>query len=477
MKIVNKSKNTIYIDDIDFYIPFKDLEPENLDADVLKKSRSLRSVILSDMIDIIDYNENERIENSLVYLKNSNKKNEKSIKKEEQQIEQQAEEIILEKTAKSIDVKIHGIFYDASGYGKVNRNLAIKLHESGVNVKIDPKRSQNQLISDELQPFINLTKTKIGKNHILIDSVIPSQGEMSSGKYKILYTTIESYSVPKQLAECCNLYDEIWTTSQWSKSILETVVNKPVYSIVPGVDMSLYTDTGPKFDFKPNIKKFVFLSVFGWNYRKGYDVLLKAYFDEFSDRDDVSLLIFSRYQSGQSLHHKNKIKNDIEDIMKNFPNKDLPHVVRYNKVLNEKDMPKLYRSSDCFVLVPRGESISLTPMEASMCGLPVIMTNCSGQQEYLRPDNSYLLEIDKIEESLPGQFKIHYWDGQKFPLLTSQKVHNDLRKLMRTAFENTEISKQKNKNMKKLLTEKFSWNNTANSALQRLLEIKEKIGE
>jgi len=41
--------------------------------------------------------------------------------------------------------------------------------------------------------------------------------------------------------------------------------------------------------------------------------------------------------------------------MKEFPNKNLPHVVRYSKVTPEKDMPKLYRACDCFILTSRGE--------------------------------------------------------------------------------------------------------------------------
>jgi len=97
----------------------------------------------------------------------------------------------LKKCKTNIEVKIHGIFFDASGYGKVNRNLARKLHEAGVNVKIDAKRSQNQLNEQELKDIILLEKNKISPNHIRIDSIIPSFAEISSGKYRILYTTVE----------------------------------------------------------------------------------------------------------------------------------------------------------------------------------------------------------------------------------------------------------------------------------------------
>ncbi len=469
MKLINTSKNTLYIEDLDLHIPYKEGEIEEVSPDRLKKSRCLRNFIINGMLEVIEYNKNERIENSLMYFKN---------KMEDKQKEQESPEEIYSDTEHdkdTIELNIHGIFYDAGGYGKVNRNLAMNLVKAGFKVRITPKRSQNQLNKDELSEIITLEKTKISRNHISIDSIIPSFAEASSGKYKVLYTTIESYTVPKQFIESCRMYQEIWVTSEWSASILRKYTDQPVYCVPTGADINIYTEKGPKLDFRPNINKFVFVSVFGWNYRKGYDVLLKSYFDEFRADDDVSLLIMSRYQTGTRKFHRNKIRDDIDEIMREFPNKDLPHVVRYSQILPENQMPQLYRACDCFVLPSRGEGGNLCAPEASMCGLPIIMTNCSGQQGYLRQDNSYMIEIDKLVETQPGQFKIHYWDGQKFPALTSKSVHDQLRKAMRSAYENYSEAKEKNKRMQKLILEKFTWKHTAESAAKRLNKIYKKI--
>lgn len=352
MKIRNITNNTVYVEDVDLFLPYKDGETEELDPDILKKSKGLRNFIIRGTIEVVEYDPNERIEASIMFLKSQY---EQSAKEEQKEPSEEVFISDLESNADDIEVRFHGIFYDAGGYGKVNRNLALKLHEAGIKIRIDPKKSQNQLKSSELKPIVDLTNTKISKNHISIDSVIPSFAEYSTGKYRILYTTIESYSIPKQFLECCQMYNEIWVTSPWSSSILKKHVDKPIYVIPAGVDPILYTENGPRFDFKPNIKNFVFLSVFGWGYRKGYDVLLKAYFDEFNASDDVSLLISSRYQSGTSRFHRDKIRNDIDNIMRGFPNKDMPHVVRYSQVIPEQQMPQLYRAADCFVLPSRGE--------------------------------------------------------------------------------------------------------------------------
>lgn len=478
MKIINNSKNTVYLEDIDIHIQYKNGEPEEISPEVLKKSKTLRNLIVTGFLDVSSYDENEKIENSVMYMRSKQSPQKEPEQKTENSIPLFHEITSVEQIhpVGKIEVKLHGMFFDAGGYSKVNRNLAIQLSKLGFHLKIDPKRTLNQLREDEIQEFVHLEKTELSKNHIRIDSVIPTFSEPHTGRYKILYTTVESYTLPKQFTESCELYNEIWVTSPFAKEILEKYTTKPIYVIPAGVDEELYTMNGPKFDFSPNVKSFVFVSVFGWNYRKGYDVLLKAYFDEFSSDDDVSLLIMSRYQGGTSKFHKNKIKEDIEKIMEGFPNKNLPHIVRYNQILPEKDMPKLYRAANCFVLYSRGESSCLTPVEGALCGLPVIMTNLSGQRMYLREDNSYLVEMDKLEHLQSGLSNVHFWDGQQFPLLTSTKVHNDARKSMRFLYDsfvkyNYLEPKEKNRKMRELILNNFTWKHTAKAAAERLNDI------
>jgi len=219
MKVINTSGNTIYADDIDMYFPYVNGQTENIDPDLLKKSRCLRGFILNGMLEVIEHDENERVENSLMYMLS---KRSKYINKEKNPgIEEDYIEDICT-PSDLIEVKMHGIFLDAGGYAKVNRNVALKLHEAGLKIKIDPKRSQNQLNEEELKPILRLQKTPISRNHILIDSIIPSFAELSSGKYKILYTTIESYTIPKQFIDCCKIYNEVWVTCLEPSVVIET---------------------------------------------------------------------------------------------------------------------------------------------------------------------------------------------------------------------------------------------------------------
>jgi glycosyltransferase involved in cell wall biosynthesis len=480
MKVTNISNNTLYVRDLDFDIPYESGAVIELTPDQLKKSNALRSFVLGGMLKVLEYNQDEPVESALIYLK-----------KKRQTVQQKLAEInpreqqeepppaitapLLARMDSDLEVKFSGLFYDDSGYAKVNRNVALRLAQMGVKLQVAPKNSKNRLTEDEIKPLIDLEKVRLSKNHIRIDSVVPSFGDIASARYKILYTTTESYTIPNQFVQCCEMYDEIWVTSPWSAQILGKCVTKPIYVIPAGVDEQLYNENGTAFNFAPNVRDFVFISVFGWSYRKGYDVLLKAYFDEFSNDDPVTLLIVSKYRGGNSQYHRNKIRDDIESIMRKFPNKDLPHLLRHSQLIAERDMPKMYRGAHAFVLPSRGEGSNLCGVEASLCGLPVIMTNCSGQTMYLRRDNAFLIEPDTIQPIERGKMNVHYWDDQEFPSLTSPDVHQQVRKAMRHVFQNYAEAKERNKRLQRLILSKFTWNHTANAAVERLKDIAEKM--
>lgn len=465
MIIRNISKNTIYIEDINSHIPYTEKKIK-IPAETIRKSRDLRALLLSPLVEILEHDENEQIEKSVMYTKKQQKLTE--------EIEPETEE--LTKISDKICVKIHGIFYEAGGYAKVNRYLSKNLSEAGILVKIDPKKGQNHLNSEELKDIAILENTKIDKKHIVIDSIIPSFSEVSSASYKILYTTVEAYSLPKQFVECCQQYNEIWTTSPFAKEILEKyITNTPIFIVPTGVDSEIYNENVEPVVFNPQPKKFVFMSVFGWSYRKGYDLLFKSYFKEFSDEDDVSLLLFTRYMQGTKNANINKINEDIDKIKREFPDKNLPHFKIISKIIPEKTMPEIYSACNAFVLPSRGECTCMPPCEASLCGLPVIMTNVSGQRIYLNHDNSYLIEPDNIAVLPPNTCHVHYWDGQEFPVLKSQKCIDDFAGLMREVYENYEEAKIKNRNLQKLLLSKFTWKHAANVAVKRLIEISKGI--
>lgn len=365
-----------------------------------------------------------------------------------------------------IDVKIKGHFFENGGYAKVNRNLALGLESLGVNVKIEPVNKPS--IKD---PELKSLLRKSFKNEICIDSIVPTSGHESFGKYKILYTTIESDTLPDFFVDFTKNYNEIWVTSDFCKRILEKYnIKSPIYVIPDSIDHKIYKEDGNKYSFSSELNPFVFISVFGWSYRKGYDVLLKSYLQEFNEDDPVSLLIVSK-----SKNQKDIIRKTIDKYIKEYGGGKPPHIVRYNKDIEEKTLPDIYRACNAFVLFSRGEGFLIPSCEASLCGLPVICTNYSGQTMFLNKYNSYLLDIDKLADIKQGTMHVSYWDNLKMASLKDPEIIKNAGTLMRLTLDNYKIAKNKNSLLQKYILENFTINKVSNKAYDRLKKIKENL--
>ena len=155
----------------------------------------------------------------------------------------------------------------------------------------------------------------------------------------------------------------------------------------------------------PNLKdKFTFLTISQWNHRKAFDVLLRAYFSEFKDQQDVALII-KTYIDNMSVqtatpeeqykiiaNHVNTIKSQVYiDDSNNHPTAP---VVLINEIISPSEISHLYDVSDCFVLPTRGEGFGLTIADAVARKIPVIVPNKGGHIDYLH-DNEFLFECYK----------------------------------------------------------------------------------
>lgn len=465
MQIVNKTGNTVYVDELDINIPYSETNNSIfISADNLKKSKALQQMIIDGLFEVFSFDDTERIECNIVKLK----------KEKEGKIDDVVTESCRSMEFDSdLGVTIKGHFFEAGGYAKVNRNLAYGLNDLGIKVSIDPLRSiNNDLKKNELE---KLSLFLSGKNKvplISIDSMIPTFGQESHSRYKILYTTIESYTIPQQFIDTANIYNEIWVVSDFCKEVLDRYdIKPPVYVMPNTVDVNNYTLDGDEYSFNPPLNSFIFISVFGWSYRKGYDVLLKSYLKEFSKKDNVTLLLLSRNSMGQ----KDVVKQEVQKFIDEYGGEDSPRVVRCSKIIPEQDMPAIYRSSNAFVLFSRGEAWGLPYTEASLCGLPVIGTKCSGQTMFLNNDNSYLLDIDQLETIPTGTMHIHYWDNQEFPALKSDESIRKAGKLMREVYENYDAAKTKNEKLRENIIKNYNINNVMKKIGKRLMTIKEKI--
>jgi len=196
------------------------------------------------------------------------------------------------------------------------------------------------------------------------------------------------------------------------------------------------------------------LTVMKWEKRKGWDVLLKTYFQEFSADDDVALYIRANMDETNKGQYDNFVKEFLTETSKDA--KELPPVVFLKEQVPYTKLPMLYKAVDCLVLPTHGEGWGLPIIEAMSMELPTIATNWSGNTEFMTEENSYLIPVDEMVESpVVG----HFWAQ---PSLTALKL------AMRNVYENRLEAALLGKRARQDIKSRYSVDKVAEIVLDKL---------
>ncbi|XP_020246975.1 LOW QUALITY PROTEIN: uncharacterized protein LOC109824738 [Asparagus officinalis] len=272
-------------------------------------------------------------------------------------------------------------------------------------------------------------------------------------------TMFETDRINPNHVERCNRMDKIWVPSEFHVSMFvdNGVDESKVAKLVQPVDVEFFDPSKYQAfaleSIKPVVgsrcgdnKDFVFLSVFKWEQRKGWDVLLKAFLSEFSRSDCVSLyLLVSAYHSDTKFGAK--ISNFVKQTGLVPPADGWAGVHVINVHVAQSDLPRLYKAADAFVLPTRGEGWGRPIVEAMAMALPVIATNWSGPTEYLTEENGYPLPIDEMSEVSDGPFVGHKW---------AEPSSERLRVLMRRVVSDREEGRRRGRRAREDMMKRFS---------------------
>ncbi len=222
----------------------------------------------------------------------------------------------------------------------------------------------------------------------------PTNDAAPKGAKWVINQPWEFSHLTKKMADTFKQADAIWTPTTFCRdAFIRSGVPADKIQIVPnGIDPALYTPDGPAPGI-PTSKKFTFLFVGGTIFRKGIDVLLKAYTTAFTASDDVCLVI--KEIGGDSFYKGQTAEEIINNIRKN-PN--APEILYTKSMLTDAQMAELYRSCDVFIAPYRGEGFSLPTLEAMACGLPVIVTAGGATDDFV--DESVGWRIPSSEFSI-----------------------------------------------------------------------------
>ncbi|MCF8563273.1 glycosyltransferase family 4 protein [Alicyclobacillus tolerans] len=309
-----------------------------------------------------------------------------------------------------------GNWISPNGHSTICRNMTSALSRLGVDVKLRATELPNpkpyaHLIRREFLEMMN-RPYRTPQQRIRIIHRTPGDYEREDDLITLGMTYSETTEVPEHWARQVNdCVDGLILASQASAdAFLRAGVHVPLWIAPQGVDTHRFRPRARDAKAKADLPRFRFLSVFEWSLRKGYDVLLPAFWEEFRANEDVCLVVKTRSFPD---HSTSSPAEYIRGLKKRLGYQKTAPVYLYDGVLPEKRLASLYRLSSAFVLPTRGESIGLPFLEAAAAGLPIVATGWGGQMEFLSASDMFPVDfslqsvpefVSGHNESLVGQW-------------------------------------------------------------------------
>lgn len=353
----------------------------------------------------------------------------------------------------------------ASGYGRFTRFLVPAISKFGHNVNVLPIYSEEIRIADpEIKEHINF----IDENILHTDASIrlsianPSDVVGFGGKNRVLYSMLEVDKIPPFWAKALNTVDRVWVPSKWMKKVYKDSGVTTSIDVTPGgVDNGIFNPYRQPISELINNEKFRFLFVGKWEPRKGPDTAIRAFSEEFSEDENVEMIILA-----SSIKMFNPQFNIFQKVLSLKLPSDRPELkIMDNMIRDYRDMGRLYASADCLVNPTKGEGWNLPLIEAMATGLPCITTNHSAHTEYITKDNVIMLndfELKKMAD--PEQMSLGFLQFGRW----AEPSLKELKEKMRWVFENQDKAKKIGQEALKDIKTKWTWKHAAGKAIKNL---------
>ncbi len=433
---------------------------ESLNKVLSKKSKNIQEEYLyfDDLLEI----QYRILINSLVQSPLVNSKNKsnaiylKSLSSAIALINNQSKEIELSRQIikrKKFKWHIEGPFDSSYSLAILNRNFALAMDKLGEDVSLFSADGPGDYDPDpeflDHNPIINkLYQKSIKCKHrffICTRNLYPPRVNDVKAAINLLhaYGWEESEFPQKWVQDFNSNLQGISVMSNLVKKILiDNGVHIPI--CVTGLGLNHIEEIESDSNFVIAAKKYKILHVSSCFPRKGIDILLKAFSNLFTDKDDVTLII----KTFDNPH------NEVEDLIKSLSRaiKSFPDVLVIKSNLSDAEMKSLYLQSDLLVAPSRGEGFGLPIGEAMSLGLPVITTNWGGQTDFCNTSNSWLIDFEYAPSQSHFKSKYSYW---------AEPSETHLTELLYQVYKANPIDIKKKIDCAKKTTLNFNWKNVA----------------
>lgn len=370
-----------------------------------------------------------------------------------------------------------GPFLNHSGFGDEMRGFVTGLRQRGVQVAARayaPSQRYIQSLTTERRAVLDAALQEPALEHAIHVFHGPAGAvRRTGGAYHIARTMFETDALHPSWIGDLNSMDEVWVASSFNvETFRRAGVTVPLHVVPSGVDPQEHRPGLAPLELD-GVSGTVFLSVFGWAHRKGWDVLLRSWVKAFSRNDDVTLLLRTYPQDDfDGQQPADEIDRRINTYLRKLgtSRRQAAPIVVVSETLSDEDMPRLYATADAFVLPTRGEGWGRPFLEAMSSGLPVLGTRWGSQLDFLTDANSYLIDIDGLERIGPPE-QVTFFHGQQWARPSS----DHLAQLLQQVVQEPEAAATRGRAARADVLERWTWAHSVQAARTRIEQVHEAL--
>ncbi len=356
-------------------------------------------------------------------------------------------------------VNLYGFLNTVSGLGSVARSFVQAVENSHISLQKVPISSWAEPVSERFLPAFSPYRTNlILQNPDMLPLFFGSYGtDLLKGCYNIGYWLWELPSARPDWHPLYRYVDEIWVASEFCRQAFECATKLPVKRVPLVVDGLEKKAIYPREHFGLPHDAFVFGYIFdiaSYFERKNPLCLIEAFRREFGDSRDV-LLYLKYFNAGRDEGNVRVLEEAIGGAS---------NICTYSGLMDENEIASLQNSLDCLVSPHRSEGFGYNLAEAMYLGKPVIATRYSSNLDFMRDDNSYLIDCSLVPIPLShGPYlRGHVW---------AEPSADHLAQLMRNVFEDAEGRSERGRRAAEEIRAKYSAQVVGRTIADRLEEI------